>query len=111
MYIEQEEVEIILNNLLEFFYSNNNNEVASNKASLDTFTTNKEELKFSNPCSETMKKYQEQMSLKLHDGYGEARYIIGLGENQNLIGLKKEDMFSSLSIFLFKGTPQNNDDE
>jgi len=43
-----------------------------------------------------MKKYQEQMNLKLHDGYGEARYIIGLGENQNLIGLKKDHMLSSL---------------
>jgi len=94
--IEQEEVEIILNNLLEFFYSNNNNEIAPSKASLDSFTTNKEELKFVNPCSETMKKYQEQMNLKLHDGYGEARYIIGLGENQNLIGLKKDHMLSSL---------------
>jgi len=98
--IDQDEVNIMLENLLQFFYcynNNNNNEMACNKASLESFTTSKEELKFFNPCPNTMKSYQEQMTLKLQDGYGEARYIIGLGENQTLIGLKKHEMFYSLS--------------
>jgi len=90
---DQEEVNIMLDNLLEFFYcKNNNNEAACNKVCLETFTTTKEELKFFNPCFETMKSYQKQMKLKLQDGYGEARYIVGFGN-----GLKKHEMFYSLS--------------
>ena len=90
--IDQEEVNIMLDNLLQFFYCNNNNEVACNKAYPETFTTTKEELKFFNPSAEAMKSYQEQMNLRLQDGCGEARYIIGFGN-----GLEKYEMFCSLS--------------
>ena len=86
-------MEFILHNLLQFFYNN----PESSQTIDNTPTTTKEELKFFNPSQDNLESLKAQMALKLKNGHGEARYIIGLINNSEDAGLNKNDMFHSLS--------------
>lgn len=57
------------------------------------------------PEQERLAHLMTLMSLRLQEGQGEAKYIVGVGNNCTLIGLSKEEMFSSLSKLVIKKPP------
>jgi hypothetical protein len=57
---------------------------------------------FTEPDQERLSRLMTQMSLRLLEGQGEAKYIVGVGNNCTFVGLSKEEMFSSLSNLLIE---------
>lgn len=94
---DQEDVDFTLHNLLQIFYNNSE----SSHTIDNTPTITKQQLKFLNASLENIESLKSQMSLKLKNGYGEARYIIGIFNNSEDEGITKSEMYEALSKFLF----------
>ena len=99
MFEGENEVNVALSHLLDLIYMSPNDQAYNWE---NNFA---EKPDFNEPDQERLAHLTTQMSLRLQEGQGEAKYIVGVGNNCIFIGLSKGEMLSSLSKLVIKKPP------
>lgn len=99
MFEGENEVDVVLGHLLDLIYMSPNDQAYNWE---NNFA---EKPGFTEPDQERLSHLMTQMSLRLQEGQGEAKYIVGVGNNCTFVGLSKEEMLSSLSNLHRKKNP------
>ena len=98
MFEGESEVEGILSHLLELIYAAPANEASDGENNFER------KLEASEAYRESLDNLRTRMALRLKEGFGEAKYIVGVGNSCDLLGLNRERMFCSLSKLLIYKT-------